>query len=456
MTSEIKKDVFAKSICSVVLVIILFFFLSILVRTFTRQVLVKRMDMDNRFTKAVLFDAQNLNDANNLNNANKESREIDWEALYPFPANAEDTVSDVSAWIASKGSGIGKYRDRIRAIEKNVDTYTTDYLIGYKKIVELAHKYEDILRWNYAVAGDYNSVLKFSDGFLYTICERTEVGGIAENTVSFAQYCADKGIDFLYIQAPCKVSKTQDSSISGTVDFSNQNADDLIDRLRKAGVNVYDLRDVIEEEGLHHHSLFYRTDHHWLGETGLWAARHILEYLSRQFGYDVEPALLNEDGFTGVLYPSWFLGSQGKKVTLSVTAPEDFSLLYPLFDTQLHFSIPEIGVDSEGDFSVVYDMDQVEEKDYYNKNPYAAYMYGDSAMARFENELSDDDLRILFIHDSFGDCVLPFVSLAVRYVDSLDLRHFTGSVQSYIEETTPDAVIVLYNPSINSTLFDFQ
>ena len=214
------------------------------------------------------------------------------------------------------------------------------------------------------------------------------------------------------------------------------------------GFVLYPVSKEQKMEKLDHHSLFFRTDHHWKCEAGLWAARHILEYLKQQYGYRVEPEKLNDDQFTSVLYPSCFLGSRGKKVTLSVTSPDDFTLLYPIYDTEMHFSIPDKEIDLEGDFSVVYDLSRVGTIDYYETNAYGAYMYGDNALARFENRLSDNDLRLLFIHDSFGDCVLPFVSLGIRYVDSLDLRHFTGSVQAFIDETKPDAVIVLYNPSV--------
>ncbi|MBQ9896612.1 MAG: hypothetical protein IJM40_04780, partial [Synergistaceae bacterium] len=59
--------------------------------------------------------------------------------------------------------------------------------------------------------------------------------------------------------------------------------------------------------------------------------------------------------------------------------------------------------------------------------------------------LAENNLKILFLHDSFGDTVIPFLTLAVKQLDILDLRVFTGSVKSYIKQHTPDCVIVLYN-----------
>ena len=92
-------------------------------------------------------------------------------------------------------------------------------------------------------------------------------------------------------------------------------------------------------------------------------------------------------------------------------------------------------------------MKKVEKIDYYGKTFYGAYIYGNHAVSKFENYLSKNNVRLLLIHDSFGNSVVPFVSLGVKYVDSLDLRYFTGSVRSFVEKNKPDAVIVLYNPN---------
>lgn len=55
------------------------------------------------------------------------------------------------------------------------------------------------------------------------------------------------------------------------------------------------------------------------------------------------------------------------------------------------------------------------------------------------------------IGDSFDNCVFPFLSLGIQHVDSMDVRHFTGSVQSYVRETQPDIVLVVREP--DSSLF---
>jgi LmbE family N-acetylglucosaminyl deacetylase len=59
--------------------------------------------------------------------------------------------------------------------------------------------------------------------------------------------------------------------------------------------------------------------------------------------------------------------------------------------------------------------------------------------------------------------VISCLALAEKNIDAIDLRHFTGSVKKYIEESKPDLVIVMYNViggdinySTHKDKFDFR
>ena len=89
----------------------------------------------------------------------------------------------------------------------------------------------------------------------------------------------------------------------------------------------------------------------------------------------------------------------------------------------------------------------MDKKDYYERNPYGAYNHNGSTYTEYFNEEAGKQGKILFIGDSFEDCVVPFLALTVQNVNVLDLRTFDGSVRSYVEENKPDVVVVMYNPS---------
>ena len=457
-----------KVFCSICLAILMFFFCTIIIRTVTRQVLVKHLGINNVFTNVVLFDVQNINDGTNLGDGNGSgfdeelhttaSVKVDWTALYPF---SEEVLEEKA--VEEKAERVDKLTSTIALLEGNVETYTSNYLLGHKKLIEAANAYENVIKWNYAPYSEYNGVITTSDGYLTSFYALSDVSEIANATISLAHFCRENNTPFIYVNTPFKVCEYDDIDISGVTDFTNQNVNSFIDQLEDYGIDYFDLRKQLHAERLIHHELFFRTDHHWTPESGLWAARTIADLLNAEYGFNFDVSLIEDVQFTSVLYPNWFLGSQGKKVTLSNTEPDDICLLYPNYPTKLHFELKTRGINTDGDFSILYNMKQIDECDYYNRSPYHTYSYGDQALERIENKLVDNGNRLLLVHDSFGDCVIPFLSLGCQYLDAIDLRYFDGSLQSFILQEKPDAVVILYNPSQtryskveSGGLFDFR
>jgi hypothetical protein len=450
MKSKTKID---KIIIGVCIAVMIFFLLTIVVRTFTRQVLVKHYGISNSFTKIVLFDKENLK-------STETTVDIDWEELYPFSDDKlknNEVIEDNSDSnkIVSKLTNV---TSSVSSIESKIETYTTDYLLMYNNMVDLYAYYRKSIGWNFASYGEYNGVVKLSDGYLTSYTEKIDVTEDSEALIDLDGYCQNKNIDFLYVQAPYKISEYDDTGISGTVDFSNQNADELLAQLDKKGIDYYDIRETIHENNLNNHELFYKTDHHWLTTTALWAAQNILSFCNDRYDLNADLSLLDSDNFDYVTYENWYLGSQGRKLTLARCEPDDFTLFYPKYETSFSYIVPDKGIDIVGDFSVTYDMSQVEKCDYYGINTYSACNYGDRPLIQIENQLSVDDNKILLVHDSFSDPMISNLALAEKNVDAIDLRDFTGSLKSYIDESNPDLVIIMYNPSAigNESLFDFR
>lgn len=361
----------------------------------------------------------------------KEPLIIHWEELYPFTEGKPRLIPH-------------KEETLIERVRGRLDDYTSKFLVGYQRIVEAARKYEDIVHWNIAAISDYNPVVKLNDGYLTTFWTSMDVKQDADSVKEFADFCAEKNIDFMYINLPNKICKSYDKDISGVLDYSNQNADRFLSLLKESGVRYYDLREILHDEGRNHHEAFYVTDHHWKGETGLWAAGHVLKFLRDDCGWPVDPEIIAPENFRYVVYPEWFLGSEGKKLTLSRVKPDDFTMIYPKFETSIKFEVPNAGINAEGDLSVIYNMEQIEPKDYYGKSPYSVYIYADRPLIRIENRLIGNGKSALVIHESFSNCVIPFIATGVECTYSIDMRHFTGSIKSFIEAEKPDAVIIMY------------
>ncbi|MBQ7594005.1 MAG: hypothetical protein IJU48_06600 [Synergistaceae bacterium] len=363
-----------------------------------------------------------------------------WRLLYPFEEEVEEKIAEEISEPEKKSQILAKFS----FFKSKINQFTEEGIPYRYNFIEAARRYEDLIHWNMTPLLEYNPVEKQDNGYLLGFTGSVDVSDKVKSTVEFAKFCSEKEIKFLYVAAPSKTCIYEDKSISGILDFSNHNADRFLRGLEEKHINYYDLRKILHDEGMNHHEAFFKTDHHWKPETGLWAAKHILEFLRDNYGWDVKPEILNPENFEKVIYPEWFLGSQGKKLTLARSKPDDISLFYPKYKTSLNFTVPSLEMNKTGSFDIIYFMKEIEHKDYYNLSPYYTYSGGDFPIIKFTNMLETNNKHILVIKDSFAKAFTPFLALGINRVDEIDLRYFNGSLRSYIKSEDFDAIIILY------------
>ena len=433
--------------CLMVLVV---FMSGIFLRLGTRQVLVKRLGMDNAFTKMVLFDRQELQ---GKEGENKKNVDINWAAKYPF--YEQQSASYQLGNLLRNMSGL---KLSIKKLEKEkIDKWCRDYMAFYSVLVEAGRGIDNVLAWDLMTPG--MDVYRLQDGYLtysYKKLDMAEhIGAVAE----FAQLVSQQGGRLLYVQSPGKTNPFGDRELDG-LDYANYNTDMLLQGLQARGVDVFDLRqDMYRDMGNEGwHKAFFCTDHHWLPSTALWAAEKLAARLHADYDVDVDFGHFSEADYDVVNYENYFLGSQGKKVTLAKTTAEDIALYYPKFSTDVRLEIPSLGIDTRGDFTIMYDMEMVKKRDFYGGNPYAAYSYGDMPEIKVHNFTNEHlrDKKILIIRDSMVDTVLPFLSMGLKDITLLDIRHFNGSVRRYVEDCKPDIVIVMYKPSYEPIVWNHK
>lgn len=371
---------------------------------------------------------------------------VDWKALYPEKEEEKSEEKGLAARIAAAigefEAQTAEYRAAVDEAKAAVETAASDGVPHYQEIVELANAYDAWLAWELVDPLSYNPVIEAEKGYFLTCTPRADQSGFIQQGSARNALFAQFETPYLYVQLPGKTCF--EDTQSGAVDFYNQNADRLLEGLAHEGVATLDLREKMHEDGMEHHACFYKTDHHWLPQTGLWAARTIAEELNENYGFAADLALLEEEKFEQELYEDWFLGSQGKKVTLERAEVEDFALWHPTYDTALHIEIPSLGLDKKGEMRVCYRYGALLNNDYYVDNAYGAYLYGDQALVRITNENNAGGKDILILGDSYDNCLVPFLSTAAHRIDTLDLRFFDGSLEAFLEENEYDVVLELH------------
>lgn len=407
--------------------------LTVFVRLGTTHVLVKRVHMDNFITRTVLYGNENLQ------TAKQDAVKIEWEKVYPF---ADNENVEKREWMVSQ-----KIEKKAENVEKKIGDWTGKYLLGYYKLAEIGRGYEKGIGWN--LINPLQEIVPLENGVWSMVYKRANV--IEEKAVAveaLARTVEDEGAKFLYIQAPFKIDKYGDFAVNGRLDFSNQTYDELLSYLQERNISTLDLRECLhqwtKEDGCGYHSFFFRTDHHWKPETALRAAKVVGGRLA-VYGIPVDDSYYDLRKFNVEVLPDFFLGSEGKRATLAKAKADDFPILHPRFTTSLHFVMPELAIDKTGPLEVTYDKKEVAHRDYYNRNPYGMYGYGDRSLITIENmRMPETDKKVLIIKDSFSDTMGPLLSLGIRNLIMLDVRVFTGSIKAYIKEQKPDVVILMY------------
>ena len=418
--------------------ILFLFLLTINAVAFTRIVLLRTSRGNNGFTRRLLLSASFYDVCARPDD---KTAIINWGELYPFSC-----PRDSGGWVRETVKTnflVRGYRFILSSLNEGIWIYSTDHLIGKNKCATIARHYENIVRWNYASAYS-DRVIRTLDGNFAEPSGRADVRQFAESVFDLSEFCKEHDVLTLYFNIPEKVCKYEDKDINNIVCLSNKNADDFLSLLDSLGVDNYDFRELLHKDYPSHHSLFYRTDFHWRQEIGRWAAQRIAEVLNNNYNFDFDTSLLDAERFSAKSYRGLYPGYYGRKgLTLD---PDDFLLVKPNYRTEFHYEIKNLGIDQTGNFLVFYDYEKF--------HIYGMYdcIHGNQPLERIENKEVANQSRVLVIHDSFGNSVVPFLALCCRYVDLIDLRSFNGSLQNFIATEKPDVVIVTYNSCVYNYL----
>lgn len=314
------------------------------------------------------------------------------------------------------------------------------------------------------VEKDDTTVVRASSGVLANprpYMEDEVLSERADSVKRLSDAAKKSGTKFLYVMAPTKgYSLKYPRDVE---DYTKSNCDRFVWELKKRDVEILNL--VEKMQGVPEKKLFFATDHHWRPEYAFHSAREIAQTLKDKYGFEYDKSIFDINNYNVKEYKNWFLGSQGKKTGTFYAkgGADDISIILPEFDTALVEEQPAKGTRREGSFAqtVMY-MENVETKDYYNLNPYAAYSGGDFREQIITNKLNPDGETILLVRDSFSCAMAPFLSLATSRMNCVDVRDggYVGNkinVYEYIEALKPDYLVVMYTGvSAGDDLYNFE
>lgn len=356
-------------------------------------------------------------------------------------ANLPLTVEAVTSGIQAK-EGLSGLTEKVQA------AYLTDEFSNKNSFVNLAGLYARLTGQQ-----TFNDVTKLNNGMLgFSDTNRHSMVRNASGITQFAQWVEESDAEFVFVQMPYKMDMDGDLLPLGQTDYLHVNATELLDRLEENDVATLDLREELCSTVEQVNEYFYVTDHHWSARGAMKGFQLMLEYLQEL--YPEENILscqeADPDNWNEHIRENYFLGSYGKRVGKLYAGVDDLVWYTPRFDTAMSMYVQNHHRFTSGSFEdAVMLTEYVEgEPDYFNLNPYFAYVGGNYPLVVHRNGQAPVDLKILLIKDSFAPPLESFMSAVFTAVDALDPRYYTSkTIADYICQNEPDVVMLAVNPN---------
>lgn len=301
-----------------------------------------------------------------------------------------------------------------------------------------------------------STVVRLDNGALsFVATGEPDPAAQAASLKRFQHALADRDIPLLYLQSPSKVSEESDLPY-GVEDSSNQNADELLAALDELGVDYLDFRRTLRDAGGPWKDWFYTTDHHWTQEGAFLAFQALCDKLEdydqtlsaacgvKRRPIDIDETWTDRESYRITTLPSFFLGSQGKRVGSLYAGMDDFALWVPDSPTLLRYDATDPAAHGDAEDTVLFP-ERLEEKDPFDANPYTYYAGGDYGAARIKNYYNPQGPKVLLIRDSFACALTPYLAYVSSEVTTVDPRYFSGDLLYYIDWIKPDVVLVMYS-----------
>ena len=377
-----------------------------------------------------------------------EGKNAAWDAkeAYPFEEEEEGTAPQIFL----------KLKDGIAKIEGKIEAAATENFRWRMPFVLAKKSFEKWIGMDMAassadggndMASVSDIIVRYGEESLGWVFDHVDISEGIDRLVRFGCAMKEQGRNFLFFENPEKYAETE-----GFPDYSEEKNKELQEAFRKSGLDMITSKELEEAYPHELSEMYYRTDHHWMPESAIWADGILCSYLNEHFGYSLDVSVFDPGNYKAEKDGSVWFGSQGREVTQVYAEPEDFYIVTPVFDTDLEVFISGENEHTRGSIQeTLFNYEVLQEKSLYKKSSYVMYGYGDQAWIRIHNNQITSGKRILMIKTSFADTMYPFLAAAAEDLDVVDLRYFDGSLETFIKETDPDTVIVQYGLGVFQT-----
>ena len=355
-------------------------------------------------------------------------------------------IDDCSAW------------DYFAARIRSVDNYLAGNVYGATKLGYVNSSFQYALGKRMINTGS-SQMLTLNSGHLYDIQNYVSMEGAVQNIQDMRVAAGE--IPFLFVyEHPTIYSAGQMPAGYDVLDYSDEIAAEIVERMSRTDIPMLDSRDVLTATGLDLSQYLMYTDQHWATRASLIMAQRIAQELSDMTGIDLHAERLDISQFNTETYPKLFLGKYGQRIGPWNIDPDDITIYWPKYDTRIRRYTNYLGdiTEIEGSF-----YDSVIRWKYLQPDAGRTWnikAYFDYGLTENHDIYTNPDgapCTILLLKDSYSASIGSFLSLVAENVVAVDLRRSERTLQEWIDSCEPDAVVVAYSMQmLRDDAYEFQ
>ncbi len=292
------------------------------------------------------------------------------------------------------------------------------------------------------------NMIRLTDGHLYDLCDYKPLTANAEDIVALREGTF-AGYPFLFVyEHPTLYDPAMMPAGYEALDHSAEMADEVLDVLKSGGIEVLDSRDVLPASGHSLDDLLMVTDQHWSTLAAITMAKGIAARLNEMIGAGLDESLMDLDRFDTLTHEKLFLGKYGQRLGTGLVDPDDIVEYWPVYPTWIERETKRVvSVDhASGSFrEAVTRFDRLEPDPGRTWNKLAYTYYGQVEAYDLLTNPNAPDFTVLLLKDSYSAPIGTFMSLMARHVLCVDLRRDVQSLDWWLEQYHPDAVVMAYS-----------
>lgn len=358
-----------------------------------------------------------------------------------------DDPEDYSSW------------DLLAARVRSVDDYIASNIYGSEELGYLNSSFQYAVGKRLINTGA-TQMLTLNSGHLFDLQNYVNMDAGVANIVAMKETVpSDTPFLFVY-EHPTVYSDDQIPDGYDVLDYSDEIAAEITQKISAAGIRMLDSRDILPASGVPMEEYLMYTDQHWSTRASLIMAQRIAEEVGTLTGVDLHAEKLDIENFETQTFSKLFLGKYGQRIGTRNVDPDDITIYWPKEKTHIHRYTNYLGdiTDIEGDFkdSVIrWKYLEPDEGKTYNLKAY--FDYGLTENYDLYRNPDGADCTILLLKDSYSASVGSFLSLLSDEIYAVDLRRSDRTLKEWIEESDPDIVICAYSMQmLRQDEYEFQ